>query len=547
MKNGFRQSMAWLHSWVGLLFGVLLYFIFLTGTTGYFKTEIDRWMQPERPLVSNSAQLSSHQLIELGMQRLRENEKTAGAQWWWLILPTERNGNFWIEWQNPPGENERRGSRHQEYLDLSSGEAAWVTPRETGGGEALYRLHWRLNYLPSTVAYWIVGICTLLMLVGLVSGVVAHRKIFTDFFTLRLRKGPRSWLDFHNVVSVIALPFHFLITYSGFVFFLLTFMGVIVSATYGPGQENRSQFVEQAYGKIEREKKSGEYGTLVSVAPLYSRAEQLLGKNSVTEVYISNPGDQRAKITFLTADQTPVEQAVSKEVVYSGTTGELVNEASELKTKSVAVRVEKTLTNLHEGVFAGWLLRWLYFLSGLLACTMIASGMILWIAKRKLRYEKQGSVPDVLQYVVERVTIGTIVGLPAAIAAYLAANRLIAVDFPSRSDWEMHALFITWGVMLLYPFLRSSLQGWVEELQIAAGLFLFLPVLNFLTTDRHLGITIFYGDWVLAGIDIAAIFIGLVCLVCAYAIASRNKVKEKKNYQLQEGSGATAEALPAHK
>lgn len=29
-KNFFRQSMAWLHAWVGLLIGWVLYFMFIT-------------------------------------------------------------------------------------------------------------------------------------------------------------------------------------------------------------------------------------------------------------------------------------------------------------------------------------------------------------------------------------------------------------------------------------------------------------------------------------------------------------------------------------
>lgn len=39
--------MAPLHTWVGVLFGWLLYFMFVTGTAGYLDTEIDRWMRPE--------------------------------------------------------------------------------------------------------------------------------------------------------------------------------------------------------------------------------------------------------------------------------------------------------------------------------------------------------------------------------------------------------------------------------------------------------------------------------------------------------------------
>lgn len=46
MKSSLRQSMAWLHTWAGLLTGWLLYFVFVTGTFGYVNREVTRWMQP---------------------------------------------------------------------------------------------------------------------------------------------------------------------------------------------------------------------------------------------------------------------------------------------------------------------------------------------------------------------------------------------------------------------------------------------------------------------------------------------------------------------
>ena len=47
---GMRQAMTPVHTWSGLVLGWLLVFVFVTGTAGYFDTEIDRWMHPERPV-----------------------------------------------------------------------------------------------------------------------------------------------------------------------------------------------------------------------------------------------------------------------------------------------------------------------------------------------------------------------------------------------------------------------------------------------------------------------------------------------------------------
>lgn len=47
MKEGFRQSMAWLHTWSGLVVGWILFAVFVTGTLSYFRPEISQWMRPE--------------------------------------------------------------------------------------------------------------------------------------------------------------------------------------------------------------------------------------------------------------------------------------------------------------------------------------------------------------------------------------------------------------------------------------------------------------------------------------------------------------------
>ncbi|WP_228270098.1 phosphoenolpyruvate carboxylase, partial [Acinetobacter oleivorans] len=41
MHKGIRQSMAWLHSWTGLIFGWLIFAIFLMGSLSYYRHEIN--------------------------------------------------------------------------------------------------------------------------------------------------------------------------------------------------------------------------------------------------------------------------------------------------------------------------------------------------------------------------------------------------------------------------------------------------------------------------------------------------------------------------
>ncbi|WP_348629401.1 PepSY-associated TM helix domain-containing protein [Methylobacterium sp. 17Sr1-1] len=76
-----------------------------------------------------------------------------------------------------------------------SGDRRPASMRATRGGDFFYRFHFELN-LPPLWGRWIVGICAMVMLVALVSGVVTHRRIFSDFFTLRRDKAAqRGWLD----------------------------------------------------------------------------------------------------------------------------------------------------------------------------------------------------------------------------------------------------------------------------------------------------------------------------------------------------------------
>lgn len=504
MKQGFRQSMSGLHTWVGLLLGWLLFFMFLTGTAGYFDTEIDRWMQPELP---TAQQVPAAQVLALAEQRLQV--QAPQAERWIVNLPVDRN-NPWlrVSWRGS-------GANGSELLDQATGQP--LEARASGGGQLLYRMHWRLHYLPSAIADWLVGIATMFMLVAIVTGIIVHKKIFADFFTFRPAKGQRSWLDAHNVLSVVALPFHLMITYSGLLFFAVTFMPLVIAAHYGAGEENRRLYSDELNGRVALLAEPAGVAAPLPLAPLLAQAEARWGEASVQSLDIRHPGDAQARVMVRQARFGPLRNGET--LVFDGASGELLEALPAIRSTPKAIN--DVLLGLHEGLFAGPLLRWLYFLSGLLGTAMIATGLVLWTVKRRQRAQKQIGADHRGLVLVERLNVGTVAGLPIAIAAYFWANRLIPAGLEGRAEWEAHAMFIAWALLLLHALLRPVSRAWVEQAWIAAAAFTLLPVLNALTTDRHLGASLPQGDWVMAGFDLTMLAFGLAFAALAWRLTRK--------------------------
>jgi hypothetical protein len=108
--------------------------------------------------------------------------------------------------------------------------------------------------------------------------------------------------------------------------------------------------------------------------------------------------------------------------------------------------------------------------------------------------------------------------MPRAIAAYVWANRLLPVDLATRAAWEVHVMYLTMAAMFVYPAFRPPARARVEMLWICAAAYALLPVVNALTTTRHLGNSIPQGDWIMAGFDLTALACGAVAAICAVKV-----------------------------
>lgn len=502
MKDGLRQSMAWLHTWTGLLLGWLLFTMFVTGTAAYFQEEISRWMKPEVTAAPDRAAATQAAIAYL-------NRTQPDAENWFISPPSARSPTADVFWQprKVEGEEPRKRRKRGETSATLDGQGQPVIARETRGGFFLYRFHFDLHYMPVMWARYLVGVAAMFMLIAILSGIVTHKKIFADFFMLRFGKGQRSWLDAHNVTAVFALPFYLMITYTGLVTLATQYMPWGIAANYAAPDT----FFEELFPGRQERKRSGIAAPMVPVAPLMAIASQRWNGADVGSVRVAMPGDRNATITLTQASSATIGSRGGS-LVFSGTSGALMD--SNIPAGG-AIATQSVMIGLHAGRFAGWGLRWLYFLSGVGGTIMVGSGLVLWTVKRRARLPDPAR-PHLSFRIVSRMNIAAIAGLPAGIAAYFLANRLLPLGMADRAEWEIHSLFILWAATLVWAISRSERRAWVECLSLTAGLFAAVPVVNALSVPRNGVVGLLSGDWLFVAFDIA-----MLMLAASFGYAAR--------------------------
>ena len=172
----------------------------------------------------------------------------------------------------------------------------------------------------------------------------------------------------------------------------------------------------------------------------------------IRRISISSPADANATIKIY-ANAVRQVQDDPPGWMYQAASGELL--ATQHTELSAAENLYGGMIALHTGRFAEPLLRWLYFLCGLAGCAMIATGAVMWAKRLRQKSKATGKGPFGLR-LVEALNLATIMGLPAATAAFFHANRLLPIDLIGRADKEVLAFFITWSAFTLAAFVSLA-------------------------------------------------------------------------------------------
>ncbi len=539
----FRQAMAWLHTWFGLVLGFVLMAAFFFGALSVFDREFDRWAIPAtriepQPMPSYDA------VLRPAFERMQPTAQAIDAMRpqvdgpmperfdtvaYWSAYTTHRDPvvALFAGWELPNARHDGEQIYAEATVDPRDGRVLPNDQLRIGSG-FFYPMHYGLTLDWKNLGIWIVGFSALVMLAALVSGVVMHRKLFREFFTFRPGKQRlRSVLDLHNLTGVVALPFHFFFALTGLLIFAATYYFPL-GHTQLHGLHDRAAALEAQQTGLPHQR-SGVPAGLADVDAMVAQARQRWedrGKaGDVGFLVLMHVGDANGYVSVYRAGTDRIA-LVGDGIHFKASSGELIREDP---PATAVARMAEFLTGLHLQHFRHWLLRWLYVFGGLAGAVCIATGFVFFVEKRKRQHAARGSQGA---RVVDALAVASVTGMVLATLGILVANRLLPEDLAARGEWEQRAFWATWVLGLLHAAWRSAPvarglpnPAWREQAWAISVLAIAAALLNWATTGDHLLRTLARGYWPVAGVDLALLCVSAIAGVAAHRLGRRSRVR----------------------
>lgn len=370
-----RQFYIW-HKWTGLLTGLFLFVITLSGAVAVFKEEIDRAITPAKVIQPQGRALSLDELLQR-MRAQRPTQKIGGVQ-----LPERADAALVVRMEDP--NQTGSGQFYEAFVDPYTGRVTGER-RSENVANVIRQLHARFYYF----GFWgriVVGVFGLALLLSVVTGLVLYAPFMKGVF----RQGLRFWQvrrghgaklftsDWHKLIGIVSLAFNVVIAVTG------AALGLENLAKY-------SQSIDAAiHPRPLPNKQPGEAKLTLEAAiaqaqlalPDFAPRALLLptAKNNQFTIY----GNLRGRFARDSASFVTVDAA-------SGAT--LQSYAA--SRARPATKLYDLMEPLHFGNFAGVPLKVIYLFFGLASAFLPVTGFVLWWLKQRRTKRGRGTVASV--------------------------------------------------------------------------------------------------------------------------------------------------------
>ena len=347
-----------IHSWAGVVTGLLLFVVCFSGAVVVFKNEIDRWANPSLATLPRAR-------VPLSLDTLLHTVQDAypRAQVEAIALPDAVTPSHFVYLR----ESGAAGAPPERFkVAVRSDDGRVVGPVDSQFGQFLRMLHVFLFIGPR----WIVGFLGVAMLVLIATGFVIHRKILAELFTLRWGRSLRVVMsDLHKAAGIWGLGFHILIAATG------AWLGL------APVFERAAQSIQERPAQGTRKAPAGA-ATMRSLDELRATAVAAVPGFEPRRLALQRWGRADAQVIF--GGELAGHLASTARVTLDGATGQ-VRQALDPRRAGLLTQIDALMEPLHFGDFGGLPLKWLYFLLGLTPAFLSLSGTLIWLDGRRQR------------------------------------------------------------------------------------------------------------------------------------------------------------------
>ncbi len=458
------KLMVAVHGWSGVVLGLLLYAVVLTGMAAVFAEEIGAWSAGHVETRSAFEKPFDHTVRQLAARTPQKFHEDVDV----FEIGDRNLGVFFHHHEIAPnGEPIARGVYYQLDRDgrvaseqHGTGEEIFGPRNDDALSHFLVDTHVRLH-VPDPWGLLLTGILGLAMLVAAISGLLIHRHIFKDIFTLRRKAHPVLVdRDRHSVAGTWSLPFAFILAFTGsfFSFFGTVGVPIVAMAAFGGDQQALSDAVFGNPGKPDPRPQA--IGNLDRIA-----ADAIIRSGGLpTFMTIEHFGRADANVTTFHAPKAGDIEPVA--LLYRGATAEFDREKPLIGTQpSAGGTLVAIMGPLHFGNFAGIISKAVWFGLGFAMCYVTLTGLRLWLARRRERHRAL----DWLERTVTVVGFGLPLALLVAAAAFLVTMPLgSAVFWTPAAFLAACAAVILAGLLIpVHAVLERGLQIAIATLLIA--------------------------------------------------------------------------------
>ena len=469
------------HTWTGILTGMALFIAFYAGALTVFKEPLTRWASA--PKSASAVPLSDAQTLIT--QALRTHP--ASSKDFTIYLREDEDIAARMGWRvRPQGGDEHDESTVRHYVaTLDAQGAAQVSEVQPAGLATLIDTLHRVVGLPvdSDPNRWVMGVVASLYALALVSGVVVLMpSLVKDFFALRVGKNlKRMWLDAHNVIGIVSLPFHVVMALSAVIFAFHDGIYAVQDEVVHHGQRTAASQGPPSGVKPARPR---DPATMLPPQALTARAQALSPGFEAHSLQYQNVTGPRAVVRVWGKDATAVSPRARGGFValdpYSGKVMSRDYLPGQQDTPSLIV---SSFFALHMAAFGGTLIQWLYFLLGLAGAWLFYSGNLLWIeTRRRKAAPRSDDAPAQRRDTrwMASATVGICLGCVCGISLTIVGGKWLHAHTTNLYAWHQFLYYAAFLGCIVWAFARGGAKAAIHLLCAAAALTLAIPLTSLL-------------------------------------------------------------------